>query len=164
MKHITIHHHIKGILFYDKNRKRRYAVNYKSIVIDVERELDQSQTYYAELKSDDSEYFQQSLIMDDLDEVIYMARTIIYGVTIMNYQVINDNPNNFRALINDGLELHIHHEDGVTAMPGLPNIELLKEYWKKGVHKNAGENAAEVERLLRYVEPVPEEKPKKKTL
>jgi hypothetical protein len=154
MRELTTYHHVKGILFFDRMKQRRYAVNIQGVMINNEITLDSEPDYYAELQPDDAEYFQLSLTMDDLDEVIYMSRTIKYGVTIMKFEVINNNPNNFRAMINGSLELHIHYEDGVKAMPGLPNIELLKEYWKNGVQQNAGENATEVERLLRYVEPV----------
>lgn len=164
MRKLITCHHVNGILFYDREKERRYAVNTQGVMINNEITLDSTPNYYAELQPDDAEYFQLSLTMDDLDEIIYMSRTIKYGVTIMKFEVTNNNPKNFRAMINGTLELHIHYEDGVKAMPGLPNIELLTEYWKKGVYQNAGENAAEVERLLRYVEPVPvpvQKKPRK---
>lgn len=154
MRELTTYHHVKGILFFDRMKQRRYAVNTQGVMINNEITLDSTPDHYADLQPNDAEYFQLSLTMDDLDEVIYMCRTIKYGVKIMKFEVINNNPNNFRAMINGSLELHIHHESGVKAMPGLANIELLKEYWKNGVQQNAGDNAAEVERLLRYVEPV----------
>lgn len=162
MRELTTYHHVNGILFFDRLKQRRYAVNTQGVMINNEITLDSTPDHYADLQPNDAQYFQLSLTMDDLDEVIYMCRTIKYGVKIMKFEVINNNPNNFRAMINGTLELHIHHEDGVKAMPGLANIELLKEYWKNGVKQNAGENAAEVERLLRYVEPVQEEAPAKK--
>ncbi|EAB6494171.1 hypothetical protein CBU95_001324 [Salmonella enterica subsp. enterica serovar Solt] len=107
---------------------------------------------------------------DDLDELIYMAKTYIDGIQIMEIRVVNNNPMNFKALINGGLELNIHHTDGVRAMPGLPNVELLKQYWEGGVLNDADENEAHVIALLTYKEPVqepqdtpvPTKKPRKK--
>lgn len=78
----------------------------------------------------------------------------------MEIKVINNNPNNFRALINGSLELSIHHEDGVRAMPGLPNVELLNQYWKDGVLSNAGDNEAKVREILMSIQKVNAKKKK----
>lgn len=145
MNKLTTHHHTRGILFYDKKRERRYAVNKKGFTVNT-IDIEGTPEYFLNLS--EGEHFQQSLVRDDLEELIYMSNIIINGVNIMEIKVINNNPNNFRALINGSLELSIHHEDGVRAMPGLPNVELLNQYWKDGVFPNAGDNEAKVREIL----------------
>lgn len=157
MRKLTEHYNIKGMLFYDRVMQRRYAVNTKGILLNNTIKYDHPPDYYLGL--DESQYFQLSLVMDDLEEVIYMSNTLIKGISIMDFKIINNNPNNFRALINGGLELHIHYQDGVKAMPGLPNLEALQAYWKTGVHQDVQRNAEEVERILRGVEDVTEDVP-----
>ena len=154
MNKLTTYHHTRGILFYDKKRERRYAVNKKGFTVNT-IDIEGTPEYF--LNISEEEHFQQSLVRDDLEELIYMANIIINGVTIMEIKVINNNPNNFRALINGSLELSIHYQDGVRAMDGLP-----KQYWKSGVLENANENEAHVIGLLTYVEPVKKEKKPKK--
>ncbi|WP_147251872.1 hypothetical protein [Pseudocitrobacter faecalis] len=68
--------------------------------------------------------------------------------------MLSINPNNFRAMIIGSLELHIDHEDGVRAMPGLPNVELLGQYWKDGVLYDAGDNEAKVREILMSIQKV----------
>lgn len=46
----------------------------------------------------------------------------------MQIEILNDNPLNFCAYINGGLDLHIHHTDGVVASYSIPNIEALRRY------------------------------------
>ncbi|EPQ3345978.1 hypothetical protein DN462_25855 [Citrobacter freundii] len=145
MNKLTTHHHTRGILFYDKKRERRYAVNKKGFTVNT-IDIEGTPEYFLNLS--EGEHFQQSLVRDDLEELIYMSNIIINGVNIMEIKVINNNSNNFRALINGSLELSIHHEDGVRAMPGLPNVELLNQYWKDGVFPNAGDNEAKVREIL----------------
>ncbi|HEA5031563.1 TPA: hypothetical protein RW613_002348 [Salmonella enterica subsp. enterica serovar Typhimurium] len=159
MNKLTTYHHMRGILFYDKKRERRYAVNKKGFTVNT-IDIEGTPEYFLNLS--EGEHFQQSLVRDDLEELIYMANIIINGVTIMEIKVINNNPNNFRALINGSLELSIHYQDGVRAMDGLPNVDLLEQYWKSGVLGNANENEAHVIGLLTYVEPVKKEKKPKK--
>ncbi|MDM3373326.1 hypothetical protein OGV37_00245 [Citrobacter sp. Cb010] len=157
MKHITIRHDTRGLIFWDSQQHRRYTVNTKGIVA-MEEDLEHPPKYYTTLAEE--QYFQESLLRDDLDVLIYISNTFIYGVNIMEIKVINNNPMNFRALINGGLELNIHHQDGVKAMPGLPNVKLLEQYWKDGVLPSASENEAHVIALLTYKEPE-QEAPKK---
>lgn len=159
MNKLTTYHHTRGILFYDKKRERRYAVNKKGYTVNT-IDIEGTPEYFLNLSEE--EHFQQSLVRDDLEELIYMANIIINGVTIMEIKVINNNPNNFRALINGSLELSIHYQDGVRAMDGLPNVDLLEQYWNSGVLENANENEAHVIGLLTYVEPVKKEKKPKK--
>ncbi|MDA8518982.1 hypothetical protein [Citrobacter sp. Igbk 16] len=156
MKHIIINHHVQGMFFYDKLKKRRYFVTKQYITVNT-IQLDYPIEHFYNLSEE--EHFQLSLLRDDLDELIYMAKTYIDGIQIMEIRVVNNNPMNFRALINGGLELNIHHKDGVTAMPGLPNLDLLKQYWEGGVLTDADENEAHVIALLTYEEAVPEQKP-----
>lgn len=159
MNKLTTYHHTKGILFYDKKRERRYAVNKNGFAVNT-IDIEGTPEYFLNLSEE--EHFQQSLVRDDLEELIYMSNIIISGVTIMEIKVINNNPNNFRALINGSLELSIHRTDGVRAMDGLPNIHLLEQYWNSGVLKNANENEAHVIGLLTYVESVKKAKKGKK--
>lgn len=151
MNKLTTYHHTRGILFYDKVRERRYAVNEKGITVNTE-DIEGTPEYFLNLSEE--EHFQQSLVKDDLEELIYMSNIIINGVTIMEIKVINNNPNNFRALINGSLELSIHHEDGVRVMPGLPNVELLEQYWKYGVLPGASDNEAKVREILMRIQKV----------
>lgn len=66
----------------------------------------------------------------------------------MEIKIINNNPNNFMAVINDSLELSIHYQDGIRAMDGLPNIDRLEQYWKGGVHQSVSANEAKVREIL----------------
>lgn len=151
MKNILIHHHVQGMLFYDKNKKRRYFVTKQNVTINTVP-IEEPIEYFYDLSEE--AYFQQSIMRDDLDELIYMAKTYIDGIQIMEIRVVNNNPMNFKALINGSLELSIHYEDGVRAMPGLPNVELLNQYWKDGVLPNAGDNEAKVREILMSIQKV----------
>ncbi|EOM8996411.1 hypothetical protein ACNCWV_002092 [Escherichia coli] len=75
----------------------------------------------------------------------------------MQIEILNDNPLNFCAYINGGLDLHIHHTDGVVASYSIPNIEALRRYVEYGVHEDVQRDAEEVERILRGVQDVVEE-------
>ncbi|MDX7507785.1 hypothetical protein GFB57_18150 [Citrobacter sp. S39] len=145
MKHVLINHHIQGMLFYDKQKKRRYFVTKQNVTVNTVP-IEEPIEYFYDLSEE--AYFQQSIMRDDLDELIYMAKTYIDGIQIMEIRVVNNNPMNFKALINGSLELSIHYEDGVRAMPGLPNVELLDQYWKGGVHQSASANEAKVREIL----------------
>lgn len=145
MNKLTTYHHTRGILFYDKKRERRYAVNKKGFTVNT-IDIEGTPEYFLNLSEE--EHFQQSLVRDDLEELIYMSNIIINGVTIMEIKVINNNPNNFVAVINDSLELSIHYQDGIRAMDGLPNIDRLEQYWKGGVHQSVSANEAKVREIL----------------
>ncbi|WP_407206292.1 MULTISPECIES: hypothetical protein [Citrobacter] len=145
MNKLTTHHHTRGIFFYDKKRERRYAVNKKGFTVNT-IDIEGTPEYFLNLS--EGEHFQQSLVRDDLEELIYMSNIIINGVNIMEIKVINNNPNNFRALINGSLELSIHYQDGIRAMDGLPNIDRLEQYWKGGVHQSVSANEAKVREIL----------------
>lgn len=151
MKHIIINHHVQGISFYDKNKKRRYFVTKQNVTVNTVP-IEEPIEYFYDLSEET--YFQQSLMRDDLDELIYMAKTYIDGIQIMEIRVVNNNPMNFKLLINGGLELNIHHKDGVKAMPGLPNLDLLKQYWEGGVLPGAGDNEAKVREILMSIQKV----------
>ena len=112
----------------------------------MEEDVEHPPRYYTNLTEE--QYFQESLLRDDLDVLIYISNTFTYGIEIMEIRVINNNPMNFRALINGGLELSIHYQDGVRAMDGLPNIDRLEQYWKGGVHQSASANEAKVREIL----------------
>lgn len=145
MNKLTTYHHTRGIIFYDKKRERRYAVNKKGFTVNT-IDIEGTPEYFLNLSEE--EHFQQSLVRDDLEELIYMANIIISGVTIMEIKIINNNPNNFMAVINDSLELSIHYQDGIRAMDGLPNIDRLEQYWKGGVHQGVSANEAKVREIL----------------
>lgn len=72
----------------------------------------------------------------------------------MQIEILNDNPLNFCAYINGGLDLHIHHTDGVVASYSIPNIEALRRYVEYRVHEDVQRDAEEVERILRGVQDV----------
>lgn len=162
-----VYNNPRGLIFNDRQLSRRYAVNTKGILLNNTIKYDHPPDYYLGLN--EAEYFQLSVVMDDLDEIIFMSDCIINGVTIMQIEILNNNPHNFRARINGGLDLHIHHTDGVVASQGIPNLEALQAYWKAGVHQDVQRNADEVERILRGVQDVvedvsvPEEVPVPKT-
>ncbi|EFM3283786.1 hypothetical protein AB9E46_16660 [Escherichia coli] len=158
----------RGLIFNDRQLARRYAVNRKGILLNNTIKYDHPPDYYLGLN--EAEYFQLSLAMDDLDEIIFMSDCIINGVTIMQIEILNNNPHNFRARINGGLDLHIHHTDGVVASHGIPNIEGLKRYVAAGIYTDVQRNIEEIERILRGVQDVTEnvsvpktKKPRKST-
>ncbi|EHD5904891.1 hypothetical protein JRV84_000108 [Shigella sonnei] len=150
-----IYNNPRGLIFNDYKLARRYAVNRKGILLNNTIKYDHPPDYYLGLN--EAEYFQLSVVMDDLDEIIFMSDCIINGVKIMQIEILNNNPYNFRAKINGGLDLHIHHTDGVVASHGIPNIETLKRYVAGGIHTDVQRNIEEIERILRGVEDVTEE-------
>ncbi|ELP4329398.1 hypothetical protein ACX3CM_000108 [Shigella sonnei] len=156
-----IYNNPRGLIFIDRQLARRYAVNRKGILLNNTIKYDHPPDYYLGLN--EAEYFQLSVVMDDLDEIIFMSDCIINGVQIMQIEILNNNPHNFRAKINGGLDLHIHHTDGVVASHGIPNIETLKRYVAGGIHTDVQRNIEEIERILRGVEDVTEDVPVPKT-
>ena len=93
----------RGLIFNDRQLSRRYAVNRKGILLNNTIKYDHPPDYYLGLN--EAEYFQLSVVMDDLDEIIFMSDCIINGVQIMQIEILNNNPHNFRAKINGGLDL-----------------------------------------------------------
>lgn len=152
-----VYNNPRGLIFNDRVLARRYAVNRKGILLNNTIKYDHPPDYYLGLN--EAEYFQLSVVMDDLDEIIFMSDCIINGVKIMQIEILNNNPNNFRARINGGLDLHIHHADGVVVSPGIPNVDALKRYVAGGIHKEVQRNIEEIERILRGVEDVVEAVP-----
>ncbi|KMV60453.1 hypothetical protein ACM21_04880 [Escherichia coli] len=124
----------RGLIFNDRVLARRYAVNRKGILLNNTIKYDHPPDYYLGLN--EAEYFQLSVVMGDLDEIIFMSDCIINGVKIMQIEILNNNPLNFRARINGGLDLYIHHKDGVVASQRIPNIEAIKSYVAGGIHKD----------------------------
>ncbi|EOO6337887.1 hypothetical protein OGK10_RS14670 [Escherichia coli] len=152
-----IYNNPRGLIFIDRQLARRYAVNRKGILLNNTIKYDHPPDYYLGLN--EAEYFQLSVVMDDLDEIIFMSDCIINGVKIMQIEILNNNPHNFRARINGGLDLHIHHTDGVVASQGIPNIKGLERYVAAGIYTDVQRNIEEIELILRGLPEAPEGTP-----
>lgn len=134
MKFITSHH-TQGVLFYDPLNERRYVVQKDSIHIDYTngtRDYKEAPSTFYGLIEGDSSYFQLSLIYDDLDALIYISNQFIDGVEIEIWQIIRSTPQTLHLRLNGSLELVIDRDNGVYAMPGLPNEKALRRAWVKG--------------------------------